>query len=92
MEQKDKVPWTKLIWARPNIPRHAFISWVIQHRLPTKERLSTHHSRIPSVHCVIQRKKMKHTFSTLADMLRRFGKSLKDGGSIYQRCKMVSSY
>ncbi|KAJ8433592.1 hypothetical protein Cgig2_016522 [Carnegiea gigantea] len=32
---------TKLIWARPNIPKHAFISGVlIQHGLPTKQRLS----------------------------------------------------
>jgi len=36
-----KVPWTTLIWARPNIPRNAFISWVlINHRLPTKKRLA----------------------------------------------------
>ncbi|KAJ8420079.1 hypothetical protein Cgig2_019935 [Carnegiea gigantea] len=40
-ETQRKVPWTKLIWARLNIPRNAFISWVlINHRLPTKQRLS----------------------------------------------------
>ena len=35
-----KVSWTKLIWARSNIPRNAFISWVlIKNRLPTKHRM-----------------------------------------------------
>ena len=41
MGDNGKVTWAKLIWARSNIPRHAFISWVfIQHRLPTKMRLN----------------------------------------------------
>ena len=47
-ESKGKVPRTKLIWARPNIRRHAFIYWVlIQHRLATKQRLSKY---LPKAH------------------------------------------
>ena len=37
----ERGPWAKLIWARLNIPKHAFIYWVlIHHRLPTKQRLA----------------------------------------------------
>ncbi|KAJ8425226.1 hypothetical protein Cgig2_019115 [Carnegiea gigantea] len=40
-ETQRKVPWIKLIWARSNVPRNAFISWVlIQNRLPIKHRMS----------------------------------------------------
>ena len=40
-QSQRKVPWVKLIWARTNLPRNAFISWVlISHRLPAKQRLA----------------------------------------------------
>ncbi|XVF84351.1 hypothetical protein PTKIN_Ptkin17bG0029900 [Pterospermum kingtungense] len=36
----DKVPWEKLIWSAPTIPKHYIISWMaILNRLPTKDRL-----------------------------------------------------
>ncbi|KAJ8427302.1 hypothetical protein Cgig2_002214 [Carnegiea gigantea] len=39
--EHEKVPWAKTLWARPVIPEHAFISWVMaHHRLPTKQRLA----------------------------------------------------
>lgn len=39
--QESKVGWAKMVWARPNLPRHAFIAWlIVQYRLPTKQRLT----------------------------------------------------
>ncbi|KAJ8427233.1 LOW QUALITY PROTEIN: hypothetical protein Cgig2_023070 [Carnegiea gigantea] len=43
MRGHEKVEWAKVIWARTNIPRHAFVNWVyIQYKLPTKIRLNKH--------------------------------------------------
>ncbi|KAJ8427228.1 LOW QUALITY PROTEIN: hypothetical protein Cgig2_028752 [Carnegiea gigantea] len=36
-----RVSWTRAVWTRTHIPRHAFISWILMHhRLPTKKRIS----------------------------------------------------
>lgn len=41
LDNSQKVIWGRQIWAKANVPKCAFISWVaIQHRLPTKSRLS----------------------------------------------------
>ena len=47
------MPWAKFIWARTNLPRNAFISWVlINHRLPTKQRL-TKFQNFTDTQCVL---------------------------------------
>ncbi|KAJ8425797.1 hypothetical protein Cgig2_030534 [Carnegiea gigantea] len=66
-ETQRKVPWIKLIWARPNVSRNAFISWVLIHRrLPTKQRLSKFQPQIDNlcVLCSVQEEKEAHLFYT----------------------------
>jgi len=42
MGDRAKVTWAKIIWARPTVPRHAFILWVfLHHKLLTLQRLTT---------------------------------------------------
>lgn len=37
---QQKVTWNRILWAAPNIPKHAFISWtILLNRLPTADRL-----------------------------------------------------
>uniref|UniRef100_A0A803QHQ4 Reverse transcriptase zinc-binding domain-containing protein n=1 Tax=Cannabis sativa TaxID=3483 RepID=A0A803QHQ4_CANSA len=39
--QHDKVPWSREVWARLNIPKHSVILWLaVLNRLKTKERLA----------------------------------------------------
>ncbi|KAJ8427683.1 hypothetical protein Cgig2_027990 [Carnegiea gigantea] len=66
-ETQGKVPWTKLIWARSNVPRNAFISWVlIQHRLPTKSRIEKFQPQADTlcVLCSTEEEEEEHLFYT----------------------------
>lgn len=51
----EAVNWQHIIWAKPNIPRAAFISWVaIHNKLPTTSRLASFGFQSPST-CVLCR-------------------------------------
>ncbi|KAJ8434551.1 hypothetical protein Cgig2_001183 [Carnegiea gigantea] len=61
MERQESVPWAKVVWARPNIPRHAFISW---HRLPTKLRLAKPQQDTRHAFCNTEPEDETHHFYT----------------------------
>jgi len=66
-QPQRKNPWAKIIWARPNLPRKAFISWVmINHRLPTKQRIAKHQNftDITCVLCCAEDEIDEHLFFT----------------------------
>ncbi|KAJ8438643.1 hypothetical protein Cgig2_016389 [Carnegiea gigantea] len=69
-----KKPWSKLIWNRSIIPRHAFITWLYaQRRLPIKTRLAryTGQNTLCSL-CLSGEEDDQHSFLTVI-MPRRYG-------------------
>uniref|UniRef100_A0A803PDG0 Reverse transcriptase domain-containing protein n=1 Tax=Cannabis sativa TaxID=3483 RepID=A0A803PDG0_CANSA len=48
----EKVPWSKEVWSRLNIPKHSFLLWLAMiNRLKTRDRLF-HHGYIAGADCI----------------------------------------
>jgi len=69
MGDQSKQKWTRIPWARPVIPRQAFILWLaLNHRLPTKVYLNRHIQQQDMV-CALCKEKEEddqHLFLTCA--------------------------
>lgn len=59
------VPWSKSVWFKDRIPKHAFISWVVAwNRLHTRDRLSRWGLTVPTncILCNLQEESRDHLF------------------------------